>query len=504
MAENNISKNNYVIRNIISNLLYQVVVVVMGLIIPRLYLENFGSEVNGLVSTVKQIFVYLMLLEAGVGLASQQALYKPIATDDKEKINGILSATKVHYNRTGFLYAVITAVFAMVYPFVISTSLPKSTCFMIVLFYGLPAVISFFVQGKYRILLEGTGKGYILTTFSTIMVLVNSVLKILLLIFTNNLLLVQSLYCLEHILQMFLVVWYVRKHFPWLKLNVKPDTKAISQKNSVLLHQISGMIFNNTDAILISMFCGFKVVSVYTIYLMFFQYVDTMITAISTSYTYKLGQIYQTEKEKFKRYFDAYEAVFITAIFIVFTLMATFLLPVIQLYTKGVTDTNYYNPTLLISFVIMKLLTNSKIPCNDVLNFEGVFQKTRHHAIIEAVLNVTVSVVAINLWGIIGGIMGTIVALLYRGNMMIYYANKKILDRSLIKTYRKYIVNFTLFVIILMVLGVNSGTSASFAGVVLKCIIHALWIVPLYIVANLTIERGTISTIKELGRSVLK
>jgi hypothetical protein len=56
MAENNISKKNYVIRNIISNLLYQVVVVVMGLIIPRLYLENFGSEVNGLVSTVKQIF----------------------------------------------------------------------------------------------------------------------------------------------------------------------------------------------------------------------------------------------------------------------------------------------------------------------------------------------------------------------------------------------------------------------------------------------------------------
>ena len=135
MAENNISKKNYVIRNVISTLLYQVVVIVMGLIIPRLYLENFGSEVNGLVSTVKQVFVYLMLLEAGVGLASQQALYKPIATDDKDKINGILSATKVHYNRTGFLYAALMMIFAIGYPFVISTNLPKSTCFLIVLFY---------------------------------------------------------------------------------------------------------------------------------------------------------------------------------------------------------------------------------------------------------------------------------------------------------------------------------------------------------------------------------
>ena len=252
------------------------------------------------------------------------------------------------------------------------------------------------------------------------------------------------------------------------------------------------------------MFCGFKVVSVYMIYLMFFQYIDTFITAISTSYTYKLGQIYQTEKEKFKRYFDAYEAVFITAIFIVFTLMATFLLPIIELYTKGITDIDYYNPMLLVLFAVMKLLTNSKIPCNDVLNFEGVFEKTRHHAVIEAVLNVTVSVVAINLWGIIGGIIGTIAALLYRGNMMIYYANKKILSRSLIKTYRKYIVNFTLFIIILIVLGVSSGASTSFVGVVLKCIMHALWVAPLYIIVNLIIEKETIATIKELGRSIRK
>ena len=504
MAADNTSKKNFVVSNIISNLLYQVVVIAMGLIIPRLYLENFGSEVNGLVSTVKQVFTYLMLLEAGVGLASQQALYKPIATDDKEKINGILSATKVHYNKTGCLYAIITTVFAIGYPFVISTELPKSWCFLIVLFYGLPAIISFFVQGKYRILLEGMGKGYVMTTFSTIMVLVNSVLKILLLIFTNNLLLVQSLYCLEHILQMILVLWYVKKNFPWVKLNVKPDFKAISQKNSVLIHQISGVIFNNTDAILISVFCGFKAVSVYMIYLMFFQYLDTVITSVTTGFTYKLGQIYQTEKERFKRYFDAYEAVFITAIFIIFTLMATFLLPIITLYTKGITDIDYYNPMLLVLFVIMKLLTNSKIPCNDVINFEGMFEATKHHAIIEAILNITISVIAIKIWGITGGIIGTVAALLYRGNMMIYYANRKILDRNIMKTYRKYIVNFALFFVIILVLGVDTGTANSFIGVILKCMLHALWIAPLYVIANLILERKTIVTIKELGRSFRK
>ena len=41
-------------------------------------------------------------------------------------------------------------------------------------------------------------------------------------------------------------------------MNVKPDFEAISQKNSVLVHQLSGMVFNNTDILLLSFLCDFK------------------------------------------------------------------------------------------------------------------------------------------------------------------------------------------------------------------------------------------------------
>ena len=87
-------RNKRVIWNIISNITYQAVVIVMGLLIPKLYLESFGSKVNGLVSTVKQVFSYFILLEAGVGLATQQALYKPVALSDRTSINAILAATR--------------------------------------------------------------------------------------------------------------------------------------------------------------------------------------------------------------------------------------------------------------------------------------------------------------------------------------------------------------------------------------------------------------------------
>lgn len=67
-----------------SSLLYNLSVILFGLLLPRLYLTSFGSELNGLDSTIKQIFSCLTLLEAGVGLASQQAYYLPVAVGDRK------------------------------------------------------------------------------------------------------------------------------------------------------------------------------------------------------------------------------------------------------------------------------------------------------------------------------------------------------------------------------------------------------------------------------------
>ena len=64
-------KDNRIKYNLLSGLIYQVVLIAISFLLPRLYLENFGSEVNGVLSTIKQIFVYMSLLEAGIGLATQ-------------------------------------------------------------------------------------------------------------------------------------------------------------------------------------------------------------------------------------------------------------------------------------------------------------------------------------------------------------------------------------------------------------------------------------------------
>ena len=88
-------KDRRIKYNLVSGIVYQVVLISLSFLLPRLYLENFGSEVNGVLSTIKQIFTYMCLLEAGVGLATTQALYKPVAENDHNKASSVISATNI-------------------------------------------------------------------------------------------------------------------------------------------------------------------------------------------------------------------------------------------------------------------------------------------------------------------------------------------------------------------------------------------------------------------------
>ncbi len=495
------TKDNRIKYNLLSGVLYQVVLIVLSFLLPRLYLENFGSEVNGVLSTIKQIFAYMVLLESGIGLATTQALYKPVAEKNHNTVSSIISATHNYYVKVGIIYAIIVLLIAFTYEYIVPTGIKPGLIFGIVILTALPNLFSYFMQAKYRILLEVDGRKYVITNSETILQLVSNIAKILVILFTNNLLLMQLSYCILSLLQLVYIYVHAKKRYKWLSINAKPDFEAISQRKSVLIHQVSGMVFNNTDVLLLSFLCDFKVVSVYTIYNIFFSQMQNFITSIISGFSFALGQMFHTDREKFMRVYNVYETLYIMSAFIIYTLMAVFLLPLIEIYTKGINDANYTNALLILLFVIMNLLSNGKLPSNHVLEYSGKFEETRSHAIWEMIINIVVSIVAILKWGICGAIIGTIVALLYRGAMMIYYSNKKVLNRSIFNTYKIWLVNGIVFATLMAIFFVDSFNGLPFIRLLLKGIIHSLWIVPLYAAVNFIFFREAFKNLIELWRN---
>ncbi|NJE41514.1 sugar isomerase, partial [Faecalicoccus pleomorphus] len=87
------------IYNTVSSLIFQVTTIVCGFILPRLILNAFGSNVNGLVNSITQFLGIISFLELGVGAVVQSALYKPLAENSQNDVSKIISSANKFFRR---------------------------------------------------------------------------------------------------------------------------------------------------------------------------------------------------------------------------------------------------------------------------------------------------------------------------------------------------------------------------------------------------------------------
>lgn len=434
------------IKSIVVGIAGQVITVLLGFIIPRLVLVNLGSEANGLMNSISTVLTYLALLEAGVGTATIQALYRPVAEDDRSSINSILSATSHFYQRTGTIYLALVLLLAGVFAVFIDTSIPRYQVFLVVLMSGLSGVISYYFQGKFRLLLTAEGKKYIITGINTTTHVGVSIFKAVVLLAGGSVAAVQGVYFVFNLLQMLVYYIYARKHYSWINYKAVPDFEAISQRNSVLVHQAATLIFRNTDVVLLTIFTSLKTVSVYSMYAMIYGMIGTITGILVNSFNYMLGQSFRN-KERFNKIYNVYEVNSLAVTTSFFCIARILAIPFLKLYTAGVSDISYIDPMLPWLFVIFYLLDNGRMPSAIVLDIAQEFKNTQNRAILETVINLTVSLVLTFSLGIYGVLLGTIAALLYRTNDMIIYT-ARLIKRSPWITYRRWLINLCTFAVV--------------------------------------------------------
>ena len=108
------------IYNIIANLGLQIIYIIYGFVIPKIIINKFGSNINGLVTSITQFLSYITLLESGVGPVVKAALYKPLARQDKNVINGILKTADKFFKKISIAFIVYIVILCLTYPLLIN------------------------------------------------------------------------------------------------------------------------------------------------------------------------------------------------------------------------------------------------------------------------------------------------------------------------------------------------------------------------------------------------
>ena len=299
----------------------------------------------------------------------------------------------------------------------------------------------------------------------------------------------QSSYLILNILQAVVYGIYIKKKYAWINLKVEPDNDAIKQKNSVFIHQISTLIFNNTDILLLTFCCDLHSVSIYALYKNFINIIGALVNNFSDSINFRLGQSYHNNREGFLKLHNVYETFHVALTFSLCTIAYLFFMPFIKLYTAGM-DINYALTYMPLLMVLMEILSYARLPMQNVISYAGHFKQTQWRALAEAIINLGLSLIFVFLFGIYGVLMGTIIALLYRINDVIFYTSHKLLNRGVWTTYRLWLVNIVFAVAIVLIFNCRPFNLSSYVPLFITAATTCIIVVPLQIVVNFLINRS--------------
>lgn len=428
-------------------ILYLAVHVIYSFIITGIIINTFGSEDNGLVSSIRQILTYAALVDCGLGAACIMSYYAPLAKDDKQKVKAIYNKSKRFFQLVGGVYFLAIVVLSFIYPFIVESSHSNNYVSAVFIVVGASQAFSYFFLEKYKSIITADQRIGAVQFCS----LLSDLFTIIVVVVFVNLHLVNSILGLQiiitaiTILQFVFYKYIISKYYPWLgskEIVASDDKKPIKQIGSSFIHMLSQTVSFNTDIILLSIFRTLNEVSKYSVYSMVFAMANSLFGVFTKGIEGSIGNLYNKDREQFKKTFAQFEFLYLLQNAIILSTILLILQQFVSLYTKSETSFSYWDPSVSMMFVLITFLNTIRNPHAMMIRVSESFKQTQSIFICEALINLSISLLLVKPFGIVGVLCGTLVSVIIRDVYVIKYIYQKVIDGNVISFIKKVVVNF--------------------------------------------------------------
>ncbi len=424
-----------IIKNVTSSLLLQVITVLCGFIVPKLIIETYGSDTNGLISSISKFLGYIVLLESGFGPVIKSLMYKPIAKKNKEELERVLKSSESFFRKVAKIFIAYIIILCVVYPLFINKEFDRIYTISLILIISISTFSEYFFGITYKIYLQAEQKAYITSYIEVFATILNACLVILLVTLKCDIRIVKMVTVLVFLLRPILQNVYVKKKYNINFKNAKP-LDNIEQKWDGMAQHIASVIHENTDVVVLTIFTNLKEVSVYSIYFLVVSGIRSFSQSFSSGVDASWGDmIAKKEYDNLNNKFNTYKILYDLIVTIIFICTFVLIVPFVQVYTRNITDYNYIRPLFGYLLVLAEFVWVIRQPYNDLIKAAGHFKQTRRGAILEAVINICLSIILVSQFGLVGVAIGTLVAMSFRMVNFINYSSKNILKVSPWKQY---------------------------------------------------------------------
>lgn len=413
--------------NIVISLLCQVITLLCGLIVPRMMLSAFGSEVYGATSSITQFLAYITLLEGGVGGVARAVLYKPLAENDLITISAIMGEIKRFFRLIGFLFAGYVLIIACGFRSISGMEqLDWITTFILVIVISLSTFGQYFIGISNSVLLQAAQRSYITNLVNIVGTVVNAVSVCVLVSLKCDIITVKLVSSVVYVMRPVALWLYVRRKYDIVTVQ-KSSTVYLKDKWSGMAQHIAYFLHSNTDVVVLTCLADLKAVAVYSVYHMVTSNIQNLTTSFVSGMESMFGDMLaKQEHETLHKTFRSYEMIISVVSVILFSTTAVMILPFVGLYTRGITDTNYREPALAMFLILSCLLYCLRMPYHSMVIAAGHFRQTRAASCLEAAINIGLSVLLVNAYGLPGVALATMLATGFRFAYYVFYLSKHI------------------------------------------------------------------------------
>lgn len=437
--------------NTSSSLIFQLTTIICGFIVPRLILQTYGSEVNGLINSITQFLSIIAFLELGVGAVIQSSLYKPLAEKDDKEISKIVVSGQKFFSRLAKILLVYVVILMGFYPFIAKSNYGLLYSSTMILVLSISSFAQYYFGIVNSLLITANQRGYFSFSIQTVTLILNTIACFVLIKLSASIHLVKLTTSLIYLIRPLILSIYVKRNYN-IDWKIKYTGEPIKQKWNGIAQHVAAMILDGTDNIVLTIFSGLQAVSIYSIYNLVVSGVKTLLLSMTNGIQSLMGEMLaKNELEKLRKFFGWVEWSIHTGTIFIFGVTSVLIVPFVAIYTAGIHDANYIQPVFSIIIVAANAGHCLRLPYNLLILAGGHYKETQSNYVVASILNIVISIVLVNFLGLVGVAIGTLVAMLYQTIWMAIYDSKNLINWPFKKFLRQFMVDMITVIIIVLI-----------------------------------------------------
>lgn len=431
------TRTRKLLLTMITSVIYQIVSGVGGFILPRLIILHYGSAYNGTLSSILQFLSIVAFLRLGIAGALRVSLYGPLAKKDTNAISEIVNGTQLYMHKIAYIIMVYVIILIFFYPLIINNPQSYIATSILVFALGVGTFAEYFFGMTYGTLLIADQRLYILHIVQTLTTLINIFVSVWLILTGHSIQVIKLVSAVLFFMSPLILNQYVSRKYH-INKRALPNCNVLVKRKDAMGHSIANIIHENIDIILLTVFCGVKVVSIYAVYSLVMTSLRKILIILTEGTEAVFGNFWvQKEYNNIKKYMSCYEWLISSFIVVAFSATGLLLLPFIRLYTKGVSDVQYYIPSYALVITLAYFFYCMRTPYVTVVQAVGHYKETKKGAYMEAFINLFSSLILVQFLGLIGTAIGTLLANVFRTAQYAFYVKKNLIVCSITKNVRR-------------------------------------------------------------------